>query len=168
MDKIKITTKLTFEDFRKVNFYLLYRKGVSKFSLGMGTFLLLGTLTFYILEPDFYTQFPVIPVALGLAMTILPPYSILRTSKKNYNSNSRISETISYRFDNDVIEISGESFHSKLTWDKIYELTVTKSWVLIWPNGQVANVIPRRDIDSTQIQGLKNIVETYPSIKRRY
>jgi hypothetical protein len=119
------------------------------------------------LEPDFYTQFPIVPVALGLAMTILPPYSVWRTSKKNYNSDSRISETISYEFTNDVIEISGASFHSKLTWDKIYELTVTKSWVLIWQNGQVANVISRRDMDSNQIQELKNITEIYPSIKKK-
>jgi len=78
------------------------------------------------MDPSFYTQFPVIPVALGLVMTVLPPYSVLRTSKKNYDSNDRISETISYGFDADVIEITGESFHSKLTLDKIYELTVTK------------------------------------------
>jgi hypothetical protein len=168
MNKISVTTKLTFEEFRKANFYFLYRKWAAKFSLVMGTFILIGTLVFYFMNPSFYTQFPVIPVLLGLMMAVFPPYSIFRTAKKNYNSNGRISETISYEFDDDVIQISGESFHSKLTWDKIYELTVTRSWVLVWQSGQVANVIPTKDITPNQIQQLKKIVEKYPSIKRKY
>jgi len=46
MDKITVTTKLTLEEFRKVNFYFLYRKVSSKFTPVIGIFILLGTLSF--------------------------------------------------------------------------------------------------------------------------
>jgi len=60
MEKTKVTTRLTLDDFRKVNFHLLYRKGVSKFTLGVGIFVLIGTMTFYLMDPSYYAQFPFI------------------------------------------------------------------------------------------------------------
>jgi hypothetical protein len=168
MDNLRVTTKLTFEDFRKVNFYFLYRKTGTKVSLAIGAILLLIIGFSYLTEMPFFNQFPAIPFALALAMTILPPYSVFRTARKNYESNKMINEKIEYEFDKDQISISGESFHSKFSWDKIYELSTTKSWFLIWQTRQVANVIPRRDISDNQIETIKGLVKDIPQLKKSF
>ena len=168
MDKIKVTTKLAFEDFRKVNFYFLYRKTGTKIALAIGTILLLIIGFSYTTGTPLFNQFPVIPFALALVMTIFPPYSVFRTARKNYDSNKMINERIEYEFDKDQISISGESFHSKISWDKIYELSTTKSWFLIWQTRQVANVIPRRDISDNQIETIKGLVKDIGQVKKSF
>ena len=79
-------------------------------------------------------------------------------AKKNYSSNKRISEEIEYRFEENYLDIHGESFNSQYTWDKIYKITQTQNWVLIWHNRQVANPIPKRDIWKGELADLKDIV----------
>ena len=165
MDNLSITTKLTFDDFRKVNFYFLYRKTASKISLVLGTILLLVIIIPYATGTTFWTQFPAIPLAIALLLTVLSPYSVFRTARKNYDSNEMINEKITYEFDKDTIAISGESFHSKLSWDMLYEVKLTKTWFLIWQTRQVANVIPRRDITDSQIELIKELVKDNGQIK---
>jgi hypothetical protein len=168
MDKINVTTKLTFEDFRKVNFYFLYRKTGTKVALAIGTILLLIIGFSYATGTTLFTQFPIIPFALALVMTVFPPYSVFRTARKNYDSNKMINERIEYEFDKEQISISGESFHSKLSWDKIYELSTTKSWFLVWQNRQIANVIPRRDISDKQIESIKALVKDIGQLRKSF
>lgn len=168
MDNLSITTKLTFEDFRKVNFYFLYRKRAAKISLVLGIILLLVIITPYVTGTPFWTQFPAIPLAIALMLTVVPPYSIFRTARKNYDSNKMINEKITYAFDKDTISVSGESFHSKLSWDKLYEIKVTKTWFLIWQTRQIANVIPRRDISDNQIELIKELVKDNGQIKKSF
>ncbi|WP_276502864.1 YcxB family protein [Terrimonas pollutisoli] len=82
-------------------------------------------------------------------------------SKRDYTSNKRISETIEYQFGKDLLFVKGESFTAQLTWDKIYKVSKTKNWLLIWQNKQVANVIPRRDIWEGDIIELKEILQIH-------
>ena len=168
MDNIKVTTKLTFEDFRKVNFYFLYRKTGTKVALVIGTIIMLIVGFNYATETPFFNSFPAIPFALGLVMTVFPPYSVFRTARKIYDSNKMINEKIEYEFDKDQISISGESFHSKISWGKLHELSTTKSWFLIWQTKQVANVIPRRDISDNQIETIKGLVKDIRQLKKSF
>ena len=168
MDNLSITTKLTFEDFRKANFYFLYRKRTAKISLVLGTILLLVIITPYVTGTSFCTQFPAVPLAIALMLTVLPPFSILRTARKNYDSNKMINEQITYDFDKELVSVTGESFHSKLSWDKLYEVKVTTSWFLIWQNRQVANVIPRRDITDKQIELIKELLKDNGQVKKSF
>jgi len=57
--------------------------------------------------------------------------------------------------------MTGESFHSQLTWDKVYKVTETKNWILIWQNRQIANAIPKRDVWDGQIEDLKKILTAH-------
>lgn len=57
--------------------------------------------------------------------------------------------------------MKGESFNSQLSWDKIYKVTKTKNWLLIWQNRQIANPIPIEDIGEEQISDLKKILDRH-------
>jgi hypothetical protein len=168
MTNLTVTTKLSLDDFKKINFYFLYRKRATKFSVALGTIMLLGILIPYIIGTTFFTSFPVFPLAIGLVLTLIPPLSILRNARRNYDSNKTASEKITYEFEKEFVSISGESFHSKLSWDKLYEVAVTKSWFLIWQSRQTANAIPRRDISDEQIKLIKDLLADNEQIKKSF
>src|SRR6478672_1561214 len=58
--------------------------------------------------------------------------------KRSYSSNKRASENIEYSFEQNNLVLVGESFKSELSWNKIYKVTQTKNWLLIWQNRQIA------------------------------
>lgn len=163
MEKIILTTKLSVGDYIKVNYHLLYRKWTTKFMTGIGLFMLILIL----FSLNSLTQFPWIQLIFGLFLTVGMPISVYFSAKKNYQSNGRISETINYEFDKDNIQVTGESFNSKLTWGKIYSVTENKEWILIWQNRQVANVVPKRDFKEGELQAFKSIVAAQGGLKNR-
>jgi hypothetical protein len=163
MDKIILTTKLTIDDYIKVNYHLLYRKSSIKFLTGIGLFMLILILFTF----NSFAEFPWFQLAFGLFLTVGLPVSIYFSARRNYKSNGRISETIIYEFDKENIQLTGESFNSKLTWDKIYSVTENKDWILIWQNRQVANVVPKRDFTEGQLQAFKDIVRSHGGLKNR-
>ena len=163
MEKIILTTKLSFEDFIKVNYHLLYRKLSMKFMTGFGLLLLL-MVTFSF---NNFKEFPWFLLIFGLFLSVGQPVLVFFTAKKNYRSNGRISETINYEFDNENIQITGESFNSKLTWNKIYSVTENKDWILIWQSRQIANVVPKRDFKNGELQAFKDILNLQVGLKNK-
>lgn len=157
MQKMSITTRVTFDDFKKISFYFYYRKLAAKLTLVLGAGLLLMSIMPYLIGVPLFGQFPILPFALGLVMTIIVPFSIIRGAKRNYSSNRIMNGDITYDFDEEGVTISGESFTSTIDWANIYAIKVTSSWVLIWQSKQVANVIPRRDISDAQIAALESL-----------
>ena len=163
MEKIILTTKLSFNDFIKVSYHLTYRKFSMKFITGIGLLILLMIPFLF----NHFKEFPWFLLIFGLFISIGQPVLIYFTAKKNYMSNGRISETINYEFDKESIQMTGESFNSKLTWDKIYSVTENKFWILIWQNRQSANVVPKRDFKNGELQIFKNIVNSQVGLKNK-
>ena len=107
-------------------------------------------------------------LAVGsLIPSVLPPilifgglFFVFRYSfKKAYQKNYRASENIEYNFTDSHLLITGESFNSEMTWSKIYKVTKTKKWLLVWHSSQIANAIPLRLISSEDLNKLKNIMQ---------
>lgn len=103
----------------------------------------------------------------SLIPTILPPilifgvmFFLFRYSlKKAYQKNYRASENIEYNFTDAHLLITGESFTSEMTWNKIYKVTKTKNWLLVWQSSQIANAIPLRLVSSEDLSELKDIIQ---------
>lgn len=163
MDKIVLTTKLSIEDYLKINYYLLYRKWTSKVMTGIGIFMLVSLLFTF----DSFKESPWFQLVFGLFLTVGQPISVYFNAKKNYKSNRRISERINYEFDKENIQVTGESFEAKLTWEKIYSVTENKDWILIWQSQQVANIVPKRDFKEEELQAFKNIVSLHSKVINR-
>lgn len=162
MDRIILTTKLSINDFIKVNYHMLYRKWAIKGMTGFGLFFILLSL-FTLMSGDF-SWFLLI---FGLFLTVGLPVQVYFAAKRNYKTDGRVSETIEYLFDNEEVKIAGESFNSRLTWDKIYNVTENKDWILIWQNQQIANVVPKRDFKEDELKLFKEIVKRQIGLKNK-
>jgi YcxB-like protein len=159
---INIITRLSVDDYIKVNYHMLYRKWAIKGMTGFGIFFILLSL-FTLISGDFSWFLFV----FGLFLTVGLRTQVYFAAKRTYKTDGRVSEKIEYLFDKEEITITGESFNSRLTWDKIYSVTENKDWVLIWQNRQIANVIPKRDIKDGELQALKDIVNSQSGLKNK-
>lgn len=153
-----IKTKLSEKDLINVNFLLLYSKLSIKIFTGIIIVLLALSIVPSLSQSDHSSSTGIItPIVMLIGFPLFQYFA----SKRLYNSNKRISETIEYQFGQDLLFIKGESFSAEFTWDKIFKVSKTKNWILIWQNKQVANVIPRRDIWEGDITKLKEILQTH-------
>lgn len=153
-----IKTKLSEKEFISASLATIWSRKFSK------AFLVIFVLVIAInISTATFTKNPVTTVIPN----ILPPvlifgifFFVFRYSfKKAYQKNYRASENIEYNFTDTHILITGESFNSEMTWNKIYKVTKTKNWLLIWQSSQIANAIPLRLISSQDIVHLKNILQ---------
>lgn len=152
-----IKSKLNEQDFINVNFVLLYSKISAKiFTLLISFFLIITFITVIFIPKVAFTQI-ILPLAMLMAMPLITYFG----AKRNFAANARISEAIEYQFNNNYLSMKGESFNSQLSWDKIYKVTQTKNWILIWQNRQIANPINKRDVWEGDIDSLKEILEKH-------
>ncbi|KAA3437081.1 YcxB family protein [Rufibacter hautae] len=165
MDKLTLSTQLSEQDFIKANFYLYFKKWNSRFIFGIGILALLSVLFLYVTGA--LNEIPWIGLAFGLYFTVGIPGHIYYAAKKGYKTNKRVSEPLLYQFDQDNFQITGESFESRLSWDKVYSVTETKSWVLIWLTPQVANIVPKRDFSPEQLRLFKALVKEQKGPKNK-
>lgn len=105
-----------------------------------------------------FTELDIAQFVGGLTISCVLPIITYISAKRNFESNQRMTEPISYEFDATNIHIKGESFNSTLTWAKIHKVTETKDFVLIWQNKIVANAIPKRDFTDENLQAFKQLV----------
>ena len=164
MDSIKVKTQLTQNDFIKVSFHMLYRKPFIKIFTVIWVLSLLTSIPtlFTSSIADIGVQF----ILVFILVFGVPVFTYI-SAKTNYKANKRISETITYDFNEDTIITDGESFNATLTWDKIYSVTETKNWILIWQNKQVANVIPKRDFLQDDLKTFKDLVRNQKGFKNK-
>ncbi|WP_210485810.1 YcxB family protein [Rufibacter aurantiacus] len=165
MDKITLSTQLSEQDFIKANFYLYFKKWNSKFTFGIGILALLSGLFLFLTGA--LEEVPWIGLIFGLYLTFGLPVQIYFAAKKGYRINKRMSEPMLYQFDQDNIQIKGDSFDSKLSWEKVYSVTETKAWILIWLTPQLANIVPKRDFSPEQLGLFKALVKEQKGPKNK-
>lgn len=159
---IEITTKLTQEDFIKLNFHLLYRKWAVKTISILGVFfIIVSVLTIFSGNSSWFL------LVFGLFITVGLRLQVYFAAKRNFKSNGRISESITYKFDKENIQIKGESFDLQMSWDKVYSVTENKDFVLIWQSRQIANAINKRDYKNSEKTTFKEIVNLQKGIKNK-
>lgn len=159
METITLTTVLSLDEYFKVNLRFFYSKWFGKCLIGLGLFFLFVGLMQSV--SGFQEDFPWQIICIGLYLTIGFPISLYFSSRKSYRSNPRVSEQLTYTFDRDNIKITGESFSSIMSWDKIYQVSENKYAVLILTNPQVANIIPKRDFPEQALALFREIVHLH-------
>jgi len=155
-NSIVVKTKMTQQDFISASIALKYSRISTKIITGMAV-LILGYVTYLsVAYPDmiYFPEF-ILPVAFIIIPFILTYFS----ARINYNTSKRLSENIEYIFSDDYFSIKGESFNSQSSWDKVYKVSQTKNWILVWHNRFIANLIPKKDLQETDINTLKTILD---------
>jgi hypothetical protein len=151
-----ITTKLSEKDHTNASFTILWHRRTVKIIIAIFIFTCLFNFIATIGGQASIKEILPLIIMLGLISLVIN-FSI----KKSYKSSNRISETITYNFKEDTYSITGESFNSELTWDKLQKVTLTKNWLLLWQTKITANAIPRRDVDDSILKNLKVILSKH-------
>jgi hypothetical protein len=151
-----IKTKLSEKDYINGNFILLYSKISIKIFTTLILIFLVLTIVLAVLSYSPYSQ-----IFVPLAMLIVMPFMTYFSAKRNFDANKMTGETIEYQFDNNYFSIKGESFSGSLPWERVYKVTQTKNWILVWQNMRNANPIPKRDISEVQLAEIKQILASH-------
>jgi hypothetical protein len=151
---MKIVTKLSENDVIRFNFYLLYRRWTIRI---ISAFMLLDILLSILYPKIVEASMPESLLFPVLFLLVLPLMTYFQ-AKRNLKTNKRVSEQIEYVFDDKDLIVTGESFNSIMTWDKIFKVTKTKRWILVWQSKNNANLIPLKDIWDGDILNLKEIL----------
>lgn len=157
---ISITTQLNIDDYIKVNYHLVYSQWAIKGFVGFGIFCFILFLV-TLLAGDFSWFWLIFGLFIIGGLRAL----VYISSRKTFKTDGRVSEKIEYQFDSQEIRINGESFNSRLTWDKIFRVTEAKDWILIWQNRQIANIIPKKDFKENELLSFKQIISGLPNIR---
>jgi hypothetical protein len=165
MENVSISTKLNADEYVRVNFYMLYRKILAIFLFGIGAIMLLIILYYYLIDPSHFESFPFYQFIFGIYATVGMPLGTYWAARRSFRNNPRLQETILYTIDHEFIELKGESFNSKLTWEKIYKVTETKRWMLIWQTKSLANVLPKKDFDTKSLTQFKSLIRGISGLK---
>lgn len=142
-----IESKIDSANYMKLMFTLIYRKPATFFLLLLGLIAIIISVPFFL---GFNVQFekpPYLELFFGIFILFVFPIIIYLSTKRNYKTNLRFQERITYEFTEDKIKMSGESFNSEMDWLKIYKIQELKNWVLIYQNRAAANIIPKESFD---------------------
>lgn len=150
-----IKTRLTEKEFISASLATVWARKYSKIFLVLFSLFLVINLFSSFSRNDSVIPFIVPPILIFGLFFFVFRYSIKNAYKKNY----RAGETIEYNFTDTHLLMTGESFTSEMTWNKIYRVTKTKNWLLVWHGSQSANAIPLSLIPSENINQLKVILQ---------
>lgn len=164
--KLSFETHISWEDFKKFNFYALYGQPVGMFSLFIGAIMWFA-LGFYFMQDAPSKKFPAFQVGIALATTVLIPLFTYWNAKRNYQINSRAIERMQYEIDEEWISIKGDTFDSRMTWDKMHKVIETKSWFLIYQNKVAANIIVKKDLTTEQLATFRAIVRNVADLEAK-
>ena len=148
-----ITSRLTEKKFFNASITVLYSRKVVIFITGLAIFLLIMFLLSAITSDTSY-----IPLVIPLIMLLYFPLTIFLATRNNFKNNARNTETIEYIIDSEFLLIKGESFHTRLSWIKLYKVVKKWGWLLIWHNSQTANAIKIDSLSNQEFFEFKNIL----------
>ncbi|WP_448701596.1 YcxB family protein [Mucilaginibacter sp. AW1-3] len=156
MNAFSVTTKMTFPEFRKLNFKILYAKNwvlaITIFSaLFVIASIVMSMVHYYtIINSDYYG------FGVGLAtMAVTLPLTVFFVAKKGFKSNSMLQEYITYEFSEEGIKTSGESFSSEYKWQKLHRAGFTSDWLLLYHSKTAANFVKIKEVNTADIENLK-------------
>lgn len=150
-------TKLSEKDFVNAAFIFLSKRRFFRIITGMMIFITaINIVLLFTGSKSNSSNFYFVPIFLALFFCL-----IYYDASKNYRKTPRIQENIRYDFNEDALRITGESFRSELSWDKVYRISHERKWLFIWHNQQNAHVIPARDFPPGLLVHVKSIADRY-------
>ena len=157
MNSFSINRQITLKDYRQLSFNLTYQRWwvILVNALAIVYIVLLIATKGTIWDNDNISTFGV----AFLAMAISYPIAIVIGVRRNYKSNYRLQESITYDFSDEGYTVTGESFNSKLDWEKVYKVKIVKGWLLLYSNRTVANLIKVQPEDQNNIEALKGFLK---------
>ena len=160
MQQFSITSHIRYPEFFKMQFNYRYSKIWIWIITALGIVYLIAyvvILKFY--HYDLWTSEIGAGGFMFLYFSILFPLLSLYIIRKSFKGNLRIQEPMIYKFSEQGISCTGESFSSDYSWDKLYKIQVYKGWLLVYHNSLGYSIIKLRPEDDLYIQSLKQFLK---------
>lgn len=156
MNKVIIQTQLKLEDFIAVNFAMYFKRTSVKIRFFI--------LALFILAPWLLPVFDIpyndpYPALIGIGIMALLMLGLYLGARRNFLTNKRLSEPMTYDFNDDRLLLTSESSNVSTSWDKVYKVTETKGALVIWLSAQLVNCIPKRDTNGADLAIIKSILQ---------
>ena len=98
-------------------------------------------------------------ISLGAMVMLLPLFTYMQ-AKKTYQSMERLHGTVGYEFTPEKFILSAPGFHGEKTWDKLFKILELKNWILIYESDTVANLIPKKELTTQEVNDIRAILKT--------
>ena len=153
---MKIKTKVTFKEYVKLLYSLVYERLIMKFLICVAIVILLWIIFYYL--NFFNLPKPIIYQYITLILiVVVQPIVIYITIYRNYNSNNHLRETLEMEITPKEIKIEGESFYLEIKWHKMFKIVEKPNWFLIYQNNLSAIIIPKKDLRADDINKFREI-----------
>ncbi|MFD2909097.1 YcxB family protein [Flavobacterium ardleyense] len=152
-----IKTKIRFKEYVKLLYSLAYERTMLRLLVLVALLLLLWIL-FYNFDV-FDLPKPLIYQYITLSLiAIAQPAIIFITIWRNYNSSNQLSENLEIELAPEMIKINGESYYMEIEWEKLFKIVEKPNWFLMYQNNLSAILIPKRDMDATDIVNFRKLL----------
>lgn len=143
---MKFDIKITDKDMYRFNLYHAYHtfNGIISIFVGLFVFVVMFAVRDRLTPTDM-----VLYVALGVALLLYNPITLLTRSKAQIASSKVMQNTLHYDFCEEGVRVSTDvevgadaQNSSLLTWEQIYKIVETKKQLLIYSGRMNAYIIP--------------------------
>ncbi len=167
MQNLEFTSKLDFKEYLKANYLINYSRPFMVIMTILGVILtLMGlfNLGFHGNLTDKQLWFQLV---LGLYFVFFIPSILYFKSKKNFNGPGRLTERMFWAIDPEWITVKGESFETKMTWDKMIKVIENKDVFLVYQSKLMAHIVSKKEMTAAQRVGFRNIVKGVLNLKHK-
>lgn len=159
-----IKTRVSFKEYLGLLYGLAYRKPMMIVLLSVALLMLVWILSYYLHllplpEPSYY-QF----ISLGLII-IVQPIVIYSTIWRIYYSSNVLRETLEIEVTTEEIILKGESFYTRIAWEKLHKIVETRNWYLVYQNSLSAIIIPKRFFHDDEEAAFRTLLMEIPDIQ---
>lgn len=161
---MKLKFKITFKEYVKLLYSLAYQKTMLRLLVVVAMLLLLWII-FYNLDL-FNLPKPLIYQYITLVLiAIVQPFIIFMTIRRNYCSSNQLREPVEMEIVPKEIKINGESYYMEIRMEKLFKIVEKANWFLLYQNNLSAIIIPKKAMNSTDIDNFRKILKDIPNIK---
>ncbi len=160
---MKFDIKITDKDMYRFNLYHVYHTFNGIISIVVGLFVF---VVMFVVRNRLTSMDMVLYIALGIALLLYTPVTLLTRSKAQIASSPVMQNTLTYDFSDEGIRVSTEvevepnaASSSLLPWDQIYKIVETKRQLLIYSGRMNAYIIPVEQLENQKEELKKYIKE---------
>ena len=100
-------------------------------------------------------------IVLGVILLTMLFIPIL-TAKKIYKQNKMFHEKWTYHLDNEKITFTSETTNSTTGWNRLFKITETQTFFLLWHDSMVANFLDKKMFTEEEIIEFRKFVNSLP------
>lgn len=167
MEQVQFNSQLTFPEYLKASFYMTYRRPIMMVLTMAGVF----SLVLFIMDVGHadwhHNRYPFVYLLAAVYLLGFIPALIYFKCRKNFKAKNRLTEDMEWRIDKEWIAVTGESFETKMTWDKIYRVVETKAVFLIYHSKFMAHVVSKGNMDSGTVRAFRDLLNTMPGVGKK-